>query len=150
MSIYEDILNTLATRVSQALVAASFTGIPVNVRKRPIYLEGDKLPSIVVAPDLDGEQIEFETFTCMKTTYIYPCVVSMFLASNRQQSENLGLYLDYRETIRNAIYKPELGGVLTVYDVILNTGGPFIQVEQRSNYELTTFRIAFKSDETRS
>lgn len=144
MSVYFDILSALKTRVETA-VSTSGT---VALRKRPVMLTGDPFPMVIVSPSEDGEIIEQEAFN-QKVTYIYPVVVVMYLVGDRDQSLDVQGYLALRQTIRNAIYQPLLGGAGTVYDTQLNMGGPFIQIEQRATVELTTFRANFLSDETR-
>ena len=144
MSVYFDILSALQTRVSTA-VGVNAT---VALRKRPVMLTGDPFPMIVIAPTDDGEIIEQEAFGG-KVTYIYPAIVVMYLAGNRDQDLDVEGYLALRQTVRNAIYQPLLGGASTVYDTQLNVGGPFIQVEQRATVELTSFRVNYLSLEQR-
>lgn len=144
MSVYFDILSALKTRVESAVT----TSATVALRKRPVMLTGDPFPMVVISPSEDGEIIEQEAFN-QKVTYIYPVVVVMYLVGDRDQSLDVQGYLALRQTIRNAIYQPLLGGAGTVYDTQLNMGGPFIQIEQRATVELTTFRANFLSDETR-
>lgn len=144
MSVYFDILNALKTRVESAVS----TNATVALRKRPVMLSGDPFPMVVISPSEDGEIIEQETFN-KNVTYIYPVVVVMYLVGDRNQDLAVEGYLSLRQTIRNAIYQPLLGGAGTVYDTQLNSGGPFIQVENRSTVELTTFRCNFLSLEQR-
>lgn len=144
MSIYYDILNALKTKIVG--VAGS---IPVQIRKRPVFLVNDALPSIVISPDdTKGEVIEYEAF-CKQVTYIYPVVVTLFEVGNRIQEIDTINTLDLREQIRNSIYQPTLAGQNTIYDTLLDLSGAYMQSEQRSNYELTNFRVQFKSLEER-
>lgn len=144
MSVYFDILSALKTRVETAVS----TNATVALRKRPVMMTGDPFPMVVIAPTDDGEIIEQEAFGG-KVTYIYPVIVVMYLAGDRSQSLDVEGYLALRQTIRNAIYQPLLGGASTVYDTQLNMGGAFIQVEQRATTELTTFRVNYLSLEQR-
>ena len=145
MSVYFDILNSLKTRVQTAVS----TNATVALRKRPVMLTGDPFPMVVVAPTDDGEIIEQETFN-QGVTYIYPVIVVMYLVGDRNQDLNVEGYLSLRQTIRNAIYQPLLGGAGTVYDTNLSMGGSFIQVENKATVELTTFRVNYLSSESRS
>lgn len=141
---YYDILQALKTRIKGVVGS-----IPVTVRKRPVYLTGDALPSIVISPDdTSGESVEYLAF-CKDTTYEYPVTVAVFTAGNRVEDIETSAYLDLRQNIRNEIYQPSLTGAATVYDTNLDLGGSYIQVEQRSNYDIMTFRVRFKSLEQR-
>ena len=144
MSIYFDILSALKTRVESAVS----TNATVALRKRPVMLSGDPFPMVVIAPTDDGEIIDQETFE-KGVVYIYPVVIVMYLVGDRNQDLNVEGYLALRQTIRNAIYQPLLGGAGTVYDTTMSMGGSFIQVENRATVELTTFRVNYLSSETR-
>lgn len=145
MSIYFDILKSLKNRVEK--VAG---GVPVLLRKRPIFLVDDPLPCIVVSPDLNGESIEYLTFQpCIEVTYEYPCLVTIFEAGDRVQEIYTDKYLLLRESVRNVLFQPTLEGAETVYDANIDMSGSYALVEQRNNFETTTFRIRFKSLETR-
>lgn len=144
MSYYYDILQALKTRI-EGVVGP----IPISIRKRPVYMTGDALPSIVVCPDdTQGESVEYLAF-CKDTTYEYPVIVSVFTAGNRVEDIETDAYLQLRQDIRNIIYQPALTGASTVYDTNLELGASFIQVEQRSTYDIMTFRVRFKSLEQR-
>jgi hypothetical protein len=148
MSVYYDILSALKTRITTAVASAN--PLPtVALRKRAVMLGGDPFPMIVVAPGDGGEVIEVETFN-LHVTYSYPAIICLFLAGDRDQTLDTQGYLGLRQTIRDAIYQPLLAGAGTVYDTQMSLGGSFIQVENRSTVELTTFRLSFLSSETRS
>lgn len=143
-AIYYDILQALKTEITPVV-----GGIPITIRKRPVFLTGDPLPSIVICPDdTVGEAVDFEAF-CLQTTYFYPVIVTLFEVGNRNQEVEVVNTLYLRQEIRNAIYRPSLTGVNSVYDIAMDTGASYIQVEQRSNYDLTNFRVRYRSLETR-
>lgn len=143
-SIYYDILQSIKTVLTPVV-----DGIPITIRKRPIYLTNDPLPIIVISPDdATGEQVEFEAF-CQQTTYFYPVIVTVFEVGNREQQIDVQNTLYLRQQIRNYLYQPTLVGTSSVYDVAINPQSPYIQVEQRSNYDVIMFRVRYKSLEER-
>jgi|688.fasta_scaffold324685_2 hypothetical protein len=143
-SYYYDILQGVVNVLTPVV-----GGIPINVRKRPVYLTGDPLPSIVVSPDeTSAEFVEYEAF-CQQTTYMYPVIVSVFEVGNRIQSIDVNNTLLLRQNIRDTLYQPTLTGALSVYDVSISPAGPYIQVEQRSNYDVMMFKVSYKSFEYR-
>lgn len=148
MSVYYDILSALKTRITTAVASAN--PLPtVALRKRAVMLGGDPFPMVVIAPGDGGEVIEAEAFN-LHVTYSYPAIICLYLAGDRDQTLDTQGYLELRQTIRDAIYQPLLAGAGTVYDTQMSLGGSFIQVENRSTVELTTFRLSFLSSETRS
>lgn len=143
MSVYLDILNAC-----QARVAAAASGVPCQIRRRPMLLNTDTLPTIVIAPGSDGESIELEAFD-RHVTWAYPVVVVIFSRGNRELSI-APTDMDLREAVRNAIYQPLLSGAGTVYDIDLQLSGPFALRSPENNTETDAFQVIYKSSETRS
>jgi hypothetical protein len=146
-SYYYDILAGLKARVEDAIAGESPVPV-VALRKRPVQLAGDPFPMIVISPTEDGEIVGDEDFDG-GTTYVYPVVVAMFFRGDREQTLDPGSYLGIRQKVRNAVYKPLMAGVGTVFDVQMNPAGPFIQTELRQNVDVTNIRLNFLSREIR-
>lgn len=145
MSVYYDILTAVKASVDAAVGSNATTAL----RKRPVMLTGDPFPMVVISPSEAGETIDQEAFPD-RVAYVYPVVICMYLAGDRVQDLQVEGYLSLRQTIRNAIYKPLLSGAGTVYDTKMDLGGPFVITEQRATVEVTTYRMQYLSDETRS
>ena len=129
--------------------AAVGSNATTALRKRPVMLAGDPFPMVVVSPGDGGEEIDQEAYP-NRVAYAYPVTVCMYMAGDRVDGLAVEGFMSLRQTIRNAMYKPLLSGSSTVYDTKMDTGGPFIITEQRATVEVTTFRMSYLSDETRS
>ncbi len=143
MSVYLDILNAVQVRVANAA-----PGIPCHVRRRPLLVNTDTLPTIVVAPSPEGESIELDAFE-RHVTWSYPVTVAVFSRGNRELSI-AATDMDLREDVRNAIYQPLLSGASTVYDIDLQLSGPFNLRSPENTTEVDGFQVIYKSSETRS
>ena len=141
MSKFSDILGA----VKSALATA---GVPVVVRKRAVFLEGDKLPLIVVSPG--RETVSIETFGGI-VNYDYAVNVTMVQAGNRIHEPDVVAWLDLRENVRNALYRVTLAGVANVFDTMMETS-PALEVVSGSvnNYDVSGMTMTYRSLEARA
>lgn len=155
MSIFYDILKAVKDGLTTELAPYS---VPVVLRRRSVWTQGDSLPIVIVSPQ-DEEIIEEQDFMA-GTTWQYPVNVNMVWPDNRQNDLELDAqeYLDVRQTIRYWLYYPLLAGVPTVYDCdmggnITSSGNygtqPFELVDQKGTYSSTIWIPKYKSREER-
>lgn len=144
MSIYYEILVGVRERVQDAVGA----NIPVVIRRRAEFLATDALPIVIIAPDQDGERIKMEAFNA-HVTWAYPVIVALFTKANQKLSVGQD-DLDLRENIRNELYQmAPLTGQSGVYDLDIELSGAFNLREPRHTTEVDSFRVIYKSSETR-
>ena len=142
MSVFYQILDGVRDRL--ALVPSVPT---IVIRKRPILLQEDALPLIIISPGQDS--IGDEAFN-NTVVYNYSVEVSIIQAGNRVYEADVATLFDLRENIRNQLFQPLLGGAVTVYDCQLETNPAFEVVSgQASNYDISGMVITYKSVETR-
>jgi len=142
MSVFYQILDGVRDRL--ALIPSVPT---IVIRKRPILLQEDTLPLIIISPGQDS--IGDEAFN-NTVVYNYSVEVSIIQAGNRVYEADVATLFDLRENIRNQLFQPLLGGAVTVYDCQLETNPAFEVVSgQASNYDISGMVITYKSVETR-
>mgnify|MGYP006282682751 CR=1 FL=1 len=117
------------------------------IRKRPILLQEDLLPLIIVSPG--QEQVGEEAFN-NTVEYNYSIEISIIQAGNRIYEADVSTLFDLRQSIRNSLFQPLLDGAVTVYDCELETNPAFeVVTGQASNYDISGMVITYKSVETR-
>lgn len=142
MSVFYQILDGVRDKL--ALIPSVPT---IVIRKRPILLQEDILPLIIISPGQDS--IGDEAFN-NTVEYNYSVEVSIIQAGNRVYEADVATLFDLRENIRNQLFQPLLGGAVTVYDCQLETNPAFEVVSgQASNYDISGMVITYKSVETR-
>ena len=136
-SVFSDVVQAVATQVA-ASIAAAFPlpsmkdGVfaPVFRRKKPILLEGDPVPCIVVSPAPEGPRIVREWFG-RGVVYGYPVVVVLFFPGNAIYTaiedrfdttadvaeREYADIMRVQEAVRQIVFQPVLPGVASVYDV---------------------------------
>lgn len=124
-------------------------GVPVEIRRRNVYLNDDPLPICIISPQ-DEEKLADMDFA-HGTTWVYPVNVALIYPDNREN--NLALdaqtYLDIRQAIRDRLFYPLLDDVADVWDVDIEGTKPFTTVDQKSTYSTTIWVVKFKAKETR-
>jgi hypothetical protein len=142
MSVFYQILDGVRDRL------AAIPSVPtIVIRKRPILLQEDSLPLIIVSPGQDS--IGDEAFN-NTVEYNYSVEISIIQAGNRVYEADVATLFDLRENIRNRLFQPLLGGAATVYDCQLETNPAFEVVSgQASNYDISGMVITYKSVESR-
>jgi hypothetical protein len=146
LSIYYDIIENVAEDVNNVLIPY---GVPVEIRRRNVYLNGDSLPICIISPE-DEEQLADMDFD-HGTTWVYPINVALIYPDNRENNLALDaqLYLDIRQSIRDRLFYPLLNYVPEVWDVDLEGTKPFTTVDQKSTYSTTIWVVKYKAKETR-
>jgi hypothetical protein len=106
-SVFYNLVQQVGVALTQAAAnqASAFAGVLVSTRKRLQVLDSDKLPLIVVAPDLKGETKDFDSFT-NNVTWIYPVLVGYYAPGGLGQVA-LGLQsiMNVHEQMRNLLYQ---------------------------------------------
>lgn len=141
-SVFWDILSSTKTRLE------AVSGIPpVAIRKKPVLLQEDSIPLVLVTPG--KEKIEMEAFDRV-VEYVYEVQITIIRAGNRIYESDVESFLSLRQAIRNALYQPFLPGASTVLDVNMNTTPPFDIVSgDASNYDISGIIVMYKSIEER-
>lgn len=141
--IYDSILTGVKARIDGA-----GTLPPTVIRKQLAFLEGDTIPSIIIAP-LEPEAIAMEYFG--RICYSYSVGVALVETGNRQYTAGLTSSLDLRETLRNTLVQLFLPAVPEVWDVDVTPGLPiyFPSDGPATNYQTSTFNVRYKTDEAR-
>lgn len=142
MSVFYQILDGIRDRL--ALIANVPT---IVIRKRPILLQEDSLPLVIVSPgrEVIGDEA-FGNVVC----YLYSVDVTIIQAGNRVYEADVATLFDLRENIRNQLFQPLLSGAASVYDCQLETSPAFEVVSgQASNYDISGMVITYKSVEAR-
>lgn len=141
-SVFFEIISAVRDRV-KALPKAN----NCVIRKRPILLQEDSLPVIIISPG--QEQVAEEAFN-NTVVYNYSVEISIIQAGNRVYEADVATLFDIRQSIRNALFQPLLDGAVTVYDCQLETNPAFeVVTGQASNYDISGMVISYKSVETR-
>lgn len=142
MSVFYQILDGVRDRLS------AIPSVPtIVIRKRPILLQEDSLPLVIVSPG--KENIGDEAFGNI-VEYLYSVEVTIIQAGNRVYEADVATLFDLRENIRNQLFQPLLSGAASVYDCQLETNPAFEVVSgQASNYDISGMVITYKSVETR-
>jgi len=141
-SIFWDTLSATKTRIE------AIAGIPtVKIRKKPVLLQEDLVPLILLTPG--KEKVEREAFDRV-VEYVYEVQVSIIRPGNRIYESDVESFLSLRQEIRNALYQPSLTGASTVIDSIIETTPAFDIVSgDSSNYDISGMVIRYKSIEER-
>jgi len=123
-------------------------GIPeVKIRKKPILLQEDVIPIIIITPG--KEDIGIETFDKI-VEYIYEIQISYIRDGNRIYEEDVKEFLGIRQAIRNTLYQPLLPGSSTILDSVIETTPAFEVVSGESaNYDISGMVVRYKSIEER-
>lgn len=146
MSIFYDIIDNVAKDIVNVLTPF---GVPVEIRRRNVYLNDDPLPICIISPQ-DEEKLADMDFA-HGTTWVYPVNVALIYPDNRNNNLALDaqLYLDIRQAIRDRLFYPLLDDVADVWDVDIEGTKPFTTVDQKSTYSTTIWVVKFKAKETR-
>ncbi len=141
-SVFWDILSSTKTRVE------AVANVPtVKIRKKPVLVQEDSLPLILITPG--KERIGDEGFDSL-VEYIYEVQVTLIRAGNRIYESDVESFLELRQGIRQALYQPSLPGAATVLDVNMETSPPFDIVSGDSNnYDISGIIVRYKSIEQR-
>lgn len=141
-SVFWDILSSTKTRVE------TVANVPtVKIRKKPVLVQEDSLPLILITPG--KERIGDEGFDSL-VEYIYEVQVTLIRAGNRIYESDVQSFLELRQGIRQALYQPSLPGAATVLDVNMETSPPFDIVSGDSNnYDISGIIVRYKSIEQR-
>lgn len=141
-SIFWDTLAATKTRLE------TITGIPtVKIRKKPMLLQEDQIPLILLTPG--KETVGIEAFDKV-VEYIYEIQISVIRAGNRVYEADVESFLTLRQSIRNVLYQPNLTGANTVIDAIIETNPAFDIVSgDGNNYDISGMVIRYKSIEER-
>ena len=123
-------------------------GIPeVKIRKKPVLLQEDTIPLILITPG--KEQVEMECFDKV-VEYVYEVNVAMIRPGNRIYESDVEDFLKIRQAIRDTLYQPTIPGVSTVIDSLIETNQAFDIVSgDSSNYDISSMLIRYKSIEER-
>lgn len=123
-------------------------GIPeVKIRKKPVLLQEDAIPLILITPG--KEQVEMECFDKV-VEYVYEVNVAMIRSGNRIYESDVEDFLKIRQAIRDTLYQPTIPGVSTVIDSLIETSQAFDIVSgDSSNYDISSMLIRYKSIEER-
>lgn len=157
-AIYQSVLQA-----TSQLARAGTTGISAVYRRRkPVLLEADTVPCVIVSPGVDGERIVFETFGG-QVVYGYPVtclVVSSGITIKTAAVQNpeaadttadtaTEQHLLARESLRNAVYKRTLSGVSSVFNGEIVMGQPVtVAGGGQSLYMLSAMTVTYWSLET--
>jgi hypothetical protein len=119
----------------------------VKIRKKPVLLQEDVIPIILVTPG--KEKVGIEAFEQV-VEYIYEIQITMIRPGNRIYEADVESFLKLRQSIRNTLYQPTLPGANTVIDAIIETTAPFDVVSgDAGNYDISGLIIRYKSIEER-
>ncbi len=146
--IYYDILQAVGTEVRTIAGAGT-----VSVRNRPLQLDGiDTPPNVIIWPGEGAEAIDSLQWGIPggpgRVVWLYPVLVVLITAGNRVVEEELLAYLTLRQSIRDVIYRPLLGGAVTVFDCDIVPQDVFDKLAfQKGNYDVTGWQLYFKSSE---
>jgi len=123
-------------------------GIPeVKIRKKPVLLQEDAIPLILITPG--KEQVEMECFDKV-VEYVYEVNVAMIRPGNRIYESDVEDFLKIRQSIRDTLYQPAIPGISTVIDSLIETSQAFDIVSgDSSNYDISSMLIRYKSIEER-
>jgi hypothetical protein len=146
LSIFYDIIENVAADITSVLTPYN---VPVLIRRRNVYVNGDPLPCCIISPN-DEEQIREEDFT-NQTTWIYPINVNLVYPDDRNNDLALDaqIYLDIRQEIRDKLYYPLLNDVPEVWDVFIEGTKPFNLPDQKGTYSSTVWVVSYKAKEQR-
>ena len=119
----------------------------VKIRKKPVLLQEDTIPLILVTPG--KEKVGMEAFERV-VEYIYEIQITMIRPGNRIYESDVESFLKLRQSIRDNLYQPNLPGANTVIDAIIETTAPFDVVSgDAGNYDISGLIIRYKSIEER-
>lgn len=146
MSIFYDIIANVAQDLVTVLTPY---GVPVEIRRRNVYLQNDPLPICIISPQ--DEELLNEMDFVGGTTWAYPVSVNLIYPDNRNNNLALDaqLYLDIRQAVRDQLFYPLLTNVPEVWDVDLEGTKPFTLQDQSGTYSTTTWIMKYKAKETR-
>ncbi len=148
-NIYYSILSAVGA------VCASVAGInEVSVRRKPLQLDGvDPLPHAIVWPGPGAEKIDELQFgpgpgQGFRAWVLYPVTVALLTSGNRVVATDLSAYMDLRERTRNALFKPLLGGAVTVFDCEIDPRDVFdLEAFTKGNFDVTGWTLSYRSSE---
>lgn len=146
MSLFYQVIEGVASEVGAVLADH---GVPVVVRRRNVWLQGDPLPVCIISP-ADEEKLAEMDFTG-GTTWVYPVNVNLVYPDDRDSSLDLDaeVYLDVREAIRDQVFFPLLAGVADVWDVDISATKPFTLPDQKGTASSTGYVFRFKAKQQR-
>ena len=146
MSLFYHVLEAVAGEVDSVLAGH---GVPVLLRRRNVWVNGDPLPVCIVSP-ADEERLAEMDFTG-GTTWVYPVNVNLVYPDDRDNSLDLDaeVYLDVREAIRDQLFFPLLAGVAEVWDVDISATRPFTLPDQRGTASSSGYIFKFKAKQER-
>lgn len=142
MTIFWQILDSVRDRI-QSLPGSH----NVVIRKRPVLIQEDTVPIIIISPG--EERVGMETFP-ITVEYRYTVQISIVQPGNRIFEGDVSTLLDLRQSIRNIMYQPFLDGSTSVYNCFMDMSPAFDVVSgDSSNYDVTGMVLTFYSIETR-
>ena len=144
-SMYFDILQAVKQRVREV----SGDIVP-TIRKRPILLVTDSIPSIIISPGPGAETIGLEAFN-RTVEYRYPVTITLVSAGDRVTEVDVQGALELRERIRYQMYQPMLEGVVSVHDTEIDLDPPYSTAAGPTTvYDVSAIRLTYLTMETRT
>jgi len=149
-SVYWSILNAVASIISNLGLTFGVTVVPIVVKKLGAVEQGlDTMPVIEVCPDRNPERVS--PASAESQVFVeYRLEVYAYASGNSDfTSQNLDVYLNWREQIRRQFQGTLLAGVPQVYDTDMQPEDPVDRDLMYQNYDLTLLAITFKTIEPR-
>lgn len=162
-SVFSRVVDWTASAVATALEGDDRMP-PVYRRKKPVLLKDDPIPCVVVSPGAEGPRVAWQTFG-RGVAYAYPVVVVLFYPSNAIETaiedrfeataemteQEYADVMRATEVVRDAVFKPTLTGVDTVFDVEVNLTPAFEAVGANTRmYAVSGLTVTYLSLESRA
>lgn len=158
VAVFQQCVNAVADRVTLA-----FPTRAVYNRRKPVLLEADRVPCIVVSPAKEGESVVMETFKNTGGNVVYAYPIDTMLVSPGNEITTLRYpaepdeeadhetfdHMEARETLRGALWKLTLDDVDSVFNGSVTMGEPFKMAGAGQSLYLVSFiRVTHWSLET--
>lgn len=147
-SVYGNILTACEALIES--ISSSITGTntaAVRVRKRPVYLQGDPLPLIVVSPRTEAiDDYQFDNAAWLT----YPVIVAVIQQGNFLY-ESLSYQLEAREAIRKKLSATVLSGAAEVFDFVSYNPSPVYDLGGLDkSFDVSVQEFTYKAAEVRN
>jgi hypothetical protein len=137
------------------VVANSVAGVNlVSVRRRPLQLDVvDPTPHVIVWPGEGAESLLEMQFGApgqgAHAWWSYPVLVVLITAGNRVVESGLQAYMNLRENLRNALFRPLLGGIANVFSCQpIDPKAVFdLQAFVKGNYDICGWQLGVMAEE---
>lgn len=128
-AIFQQVVEGVGKRIQTAV--ASDNTINVYRRRKPVLLDSDTIPAVIVSPASDGERIIFETFggsvvygypvTCLIVSKGNTIITGALEAEGSEPDDTdadvaTDTHMSLRETVRTAVYKRTVDDVASVFN----------------------------------